>query len=206
MIEAKNKRCNEWGITVSDMSDWNETRRRQEERALHRALSNLIITRMWRVPYVNNTVDGMVFEIDYAATMVALDKAMELGVPQTEATRIHELLSDHCWRPLLYFPFESDCCSETWLADVVNFDAMIGSPVLAVYDVELPPGSHLTDESRTHQESDQIMGWDIRTAKGVCTLVVRNSSNGYYGGSVLSCELMDSVNSGWIQITEDYSA
>jgi hypothetical protein len=73
---------------------------------------------------------------------------------------------------------EGDCCSETWFADVLGFDALIGSPVESVYEPELSD----TDDGRTRQESDRFYGYKITTAKGVCDIIYRNSSNGYYGG------------------------
>jgi hypothetical protein len=32
----------------------------------------------------------------------------------------------------------ADCCSHTWIEDLINHDAAIGSPVTVVEDIELP--------------------------------------------------------------------
>lgn len=77
---------------------------------------------------------------------------------------------------------EGDCCSETWIEDLINPKAAIGSTVLAVRDLDLSDGQ----PTRT-KYSEQVMqyyGCAIDTAKGTCTIEYRNSSNGYYGGSL----------------------
>lgn len=96
---------------------------------------------------------------------------------------------------------EADCCSESWFADITGFDAMIGSPIQSVEDIEL----ETVDDGRTRQEHDSFYGIKITTQKGVCDIVYRNSSNGYYSGwRTLMEEAPDTSN--FKEITEDWSA
>lgn len=95
----------------------------------------------------------------------------------------------------------ADCCSSTWIEDVINVDAALGSPVLNAEDIELPepfckPTRHNIDE-----EEMQYYGFAVETANGRMTIAYRNSSNGYYGGS-LSWEgeygwTIDRQDEGW---------
>lgn len=73
-----------------------------------------------------------------------------------------------------------DCCSTSWFADIVGVDALIGATVANVE--ELPLEDYNTEDGRSRQESDAAYGYKIRTERGYCDIVFRNSSNGYYGG------------------------
>lgn len=73
---------------------------------------------------------------------------------------------------------DADCCSETWIESLENVDALLRGDVREVVELEevSAPG--------TRQESDVIYGFKINTNKGTFKLIFRNSSNGYYGGSL----------------------
>lgn len=73
-----------------------------------------------------------------------------------------------------------DCCSETWFADIVGVSGLLGEIVAKVEDIDMPA----VEDGRTRQESDQFYGVRLTTAKGTADIVYRNSSNGYYGGSI----------------------
>jgi hypothetical protein len=77
-----------------------------------------------------------------------------------------------------------ECCSETWIEEVINLDALIDSPILDVQELDLP--GHLRVPTRTGHFEDvmQYYGLQITTAKGACVIAYRNSSNGYYGGNL----------------------
>lgn len=76
---------------------------------------------------------------------------------------------------------EADCCSETWFADIVGLHNLLHQVVMgvSVLEVKLPE-----DDKRTRQEYDEAYGYRLTTAKGDCDFIFRNSSNGYYGGSL----------------------
>lgn len=99
---------------------------------------------------------------------------------------------------------DGDCCSETWFADITGFDALIGSPVLAVEEPDMPA---LPDgDKRSRQEFDQQYGIKITTAKGYCDIVYRNSSNGYYGGGCSVGNVLPGDAGEMVPVTGDWSA
>lgn len=99
------------------------------------------------------------------------------------------------------FVTDADCCSETWFADIVGVDALLGGTVTAAENIELPEPL----DDRTRQEYDQAYGVKITTDRGVCDIVYRNSSNGYYGGwCSFSPDYSGAMNER--RITEDWSA
>lgn len=161
-------------------------------------LLGMIITRMW----VTHEGEGVAFECRLGNDLIVdLDRRLSEG--DKEASSFVQTFA--AGARISVHTFFSDCCSETWLADVVGFDILDSSPILSINEIELPDGP-LTDQKRSHQDVDQVMGWELRTSRGVCTLVVRNSSNGYYGGSVNAGSWESTVLEDWKQINGDYSA
>lgn len=78
---------------------------------------------------------------------------------------------------------DGDCCSHTWIEDVLTPESALGE-VINAEDVDLP--EHLRQKTKTdnYEEEMAYYGFVIDTAKGRCVLAYRNSSNGYYGGSL----------------------
>jgi hypothetical protein len=89
----------------------------------------------------------------------------------------------------LAYQAEGDCCSESWFNHISNI-AALASPGLyhvpaTVLDIQQRDEK---DESGTRQEEDKVYGYDLITNSGACYIELRNSSNGYYGGSIsLTC-------------------
>ena len=103
-----------------------------------------------------------------------------------------------------YFVTESDCCSETWFADIIGVKALLESG--EILRIELK-SMDLSQDNRSRQDSDEFYSIELTTNRGVCTFAFRNSSNGYYGGSAHYTECFDCVaHTKWTEITEDYSA
>jgi hypothetical protein len=93
---------------------------------------------------------------------------------------------------------DSDCCSETWFADVVGFDNLVGHPILTASEsFENDP-----EDGRSRQDYDSVGIVSLTTDAGEAEVRWRNSSNGYYGGSIF---LVGSDNHGWYH-TEKPSA
>jgi hypothetical protein len=95
-----------------------------------------------------------------------------------------------------------DCCSQTWIADLIGVDALIGGTVIEVETIELE--DYNTEDGRSRQHSDCAYGEKITTNKGFAKLIYRNSSNGYYGGDIefeTELEIGDNAK----QITEDFA-
>jgi hypothetical protein len=95
---------------------------------------------------------------------------------------------------------DGDCCSETWFADITGVNALLGGKVVEVAEIDLPT----VVDGRGRQDEDQFYGVKLRTEKGVADIVYRNSSNGYYGGSIgpFAGELPNDMKT----ITDDWSA
>lgn len=115
-----------------------------------------------------------------------------------------EYLRIYCDCGSLVWRAEGDCCSESWFADITGVEALLGATVTAVEEVELPD----PEDNRTRQDCDQAYGFKITTTKGRTDIVFRNSSNGYYGGSLCAVENWNQHVPAieWAQITEDWSA
>lgn len=105
----------------------------------------------------------------------------------------------------MYYQCEGDCCSETWFADIIDSDFFLCNPVshkeytrlvTDVEELDIPCwlGELANRDNRGRQEYERVYGYKIKAkinfdsqlSRCICDLVIifRNSSNGYYGGSV----------------------
>lgn len=80
---------------------------------------------------------------------------------------------------------DADCCSYTWVEDFLNPNALIGSPITEVNNLDLPENLQGPTKTENYEEKMHYYGIQIKTAKGTATIAYRNSSNGYYGGSLI---------------------
>jgi hypothetical protein len=88
------------------------------------------------------------------------------------------------------FDTSNDCCNSVWfnhvngvetvLGEGNTFDILRGATVLAVEDKGW--GENRDDEDGYEVVQDGF--WTIKTDRGYIDIEVRNSHNGYYGGSV----------------------
>lgn len=97
-----------------------------------------------------------------------------------------------------------DCCSESWWADMLELDAILGrygmeaDPVTEIEALDLPDPI----DGRSRQSEDQVYGYKLKTSRHYgATLIFRNSSNGYYGGSAYVSEARGYDQ--WREITEN---
>ena len=81
-----------------------------------------------------------------------------------------------------YYCF-ADCCSESWINHVNGLDELVGGTVQDVEEIDFFALLKVEPEA-TRQDSDVVLFHRVKTEKGVCTFEFRNSSNGYYGGSI----------------------
>lgn len=96
---------------------------------------------------------------------------------------------------------EGGCCSSSWIEHIGDYAQIIGSPVVSVEagDGADDPTAHDRDcEQRdkprpttwTYEGPEcycdcvRVYQYVIQTAKGQMAVEMRNSSNGYYGGSL----------------------
>lgn len=114
------------------------------------------------------------------------------------------------------FVAEGDCCSETWFADILIQNNFYGMRVTDVVELDLPlfVQKLIESDGRTRQEVDCVYGYRVKLKNdktwqwSEIEIIFRNSSNGYYGGSVYFKESMPSwVDSNtWTEITKDWQA
>lgn len=95
--------------------------------------------------------------------------------------------SVHCYT-------DGDCCSSSWIEHIEGVANLIGATVRAAED-----GPEVPSENDGELK---FYNFRIVTERGFCNLEMRNSSNGYYGGSLDSVEGSDTDAS--IQVADDF--
>ena len=105
---------------------------------------------------------------------------------------------------------QNDCCNSVWfnhlngvtiLGEGNSFDLLRGAVVTGVEDKGW--GENRSDEQGYEVVQDGF--WTIKTDRGYIDIEVRNSHNGYYGGSVKHIEDFDvSAVENLRQVTEDF--
>lgn len=83
---------------------------------------------------------------------------------------------------LYVYDADADCCSHSWIENIEDPEYLLGNLVLKVEEKEMPSEDQ-------DGEYIQIMSYDIYTDKGICKIDFRNSSNGFYGGSLRIVEI-----------------
>jgi hypothetical protein len=97
------------------------------------------------------------------------------------------------------FVVDADCCSHTWINDLTGVPNVLGKQVTAVEDIECASPIESDDELI------RFYAKEFRTTGGVLTVSYRNSSNGYYGGSLDGPYMAETVPPGFAVVTEDWS-
>lgn len=109
------------------------------------------------------------------------------------------------------YEVREECCSNTWFADILGTNILIGNEVLSVEEIPINVlDEYNVNDGRCRQDYDQVYGYKITTTKGYCDVIFRNSSNGSYGGSIEKLEsptnYLTTCGYNFIEITEDWSA
>lgn len=80
------------------------------------------------------------------------------------------------------FKFQAygDCCSKSWFESFDNLENLIGEVVLDVIEKD----ENKNDETLEDGDVIRFYSFTFKTPKGYADLEMRNSSNGYYGGSI----------------------
>lgn len=99
---------------------------------------------------------------------------------------------------------EGDCCSESWVADILGVEALRGGTVASVEDSPLEEDYDLED-GRCRRECDKVYGYRLVTDKGRADIIFRNSSNGYYGGWLNSIDYRPAGHD-LFEIVDDWSS
>ena len=77
---------------------------------------------------------------------------------------------------------DGDCCSTTWIEAIEN--TVREFPALVTAAGEIEGGLPKPIEDDPEHDYLQFYGFKVTTDKGVIVIDYRNSSNGYYGGSL----------------------
>lgn len=85
-----------------------------------------------------------------------------------------------------WFFTDGDCCSESWINHISGIETLLGQIVTKVDEINMPDIEKDELGFSGRQEVDKIYSFKIFTSQGVCELEMRNSSNGYYGGLLVS--------------------
>src|SRR5690242_380172 len=127
----------------------------------------------------------------------------ELGAPLIGATVVgiyvsEEYLTFETNRGLVTYTVDGDCCSHSYFFDFHGVENLLSNgPVIAFESVDLSPGDvGYQDPAATRREYDEevvVYGFRLTTEHpqfGSVSSVFsfRNSSNGYYGGSMYLTE------------------
>lgn len=109
---------------------------------------------------------------------------------------------NHCYEAY------GDCCSETWFADILGVSELLKAKVLGVKKIPLKTlRNYNTEDGRGRQDYDRVYGYRIKTTRGSCDIIFRNSSNGYYGGDINYVTGRDPSDfNDFLMIKEDWSA
>lgn len=91
------------------------------------------------------------------------------------------------------FSAEGDCCSHSWIEHLQGYAQLVGHTVTRV---EAVPGPGPSPQDQEGHECLTIYWWKIHTDGGYALLDFRNSSNGYYGGSLETTTLDHHVYEG----------
>lgn len=98
-----------------------------------------------------------------------------------------------------------DCCSSSWFESITGVEALLGQIVLSRHALDLPAPEDREYKNDHYVDSLQDYGEKLSTQKGVVDFVYRNSSNGYYGGSIGYLAKAPNIK-GFKEITEDWTA
>ena len=82
----------------------------------------------------------------------------------------------------VYLITEGGCCSHSWFSHVEGIRSLIGQEILSLES--RPFNSFRKKDDDGYESYIKVYGFAIVTATGKTVFEFRNSSNGYYGGSV----------------------
>lgn len=96
----------------------------------------------------------------------------------SERTLLHFLTKDG---ESFFYGTAGDCCSKSWYEHFSGIDYLLNSTIVSIEDVDM---SSLNIGNHPEHDYLQVYGIKIKTNKGYADIEFRNSSNGYYGGSI----------------------
>ena len=136
------------------------------------------------------------------------DQMTALVGKEIKSLRVSEDLSviifgyGSCKEKYIAYITVGECCSQTWFADITGVEALLGNEVIGWRTDDME--TYNVDDGRGRDDVDSAYGITLFTKKGACSIVYRNSSNGYYGGNIspYNGDFTDKL----ILITDDWMA
>ena len=114
-----------------------------------------------------------------------IEKIAGHTITKVEISQSKEYLRITTDRRTFVFEAKGDCCSHSWFEAIDDPQAMLGK-VVEVEEIDIPFSK--TRPEQVDYEYIQYYGVRFTTAAGRATVEYRNSSNGYYGGSLGAVE------------------
>jgi len=105
---------------------------------------------------------------------------------------------------LLYVCVDDCTCDETWVHHFSGVSAVLGGTISAIEEIpeyESYPATRQEDDHGEHRVRDRVFGYRLITNKGTAVVELRNSSNGYYNGSM---ELETLHEATPVAVTDDF--
>jgi len=97
---------------------------------------------------------------------------------------IYFYLSD---RTIHRYTANGDCCSHSWFENFYEINEANNFSVMGIKEIKLE--IHGATKTPYSEEEMEYTNWVLKTDIGYLNIEMRNSSNGYYGGSVQHEEL-----------------
>ena len=86
---------------------------------------------------------------------------------------------DDVGHPIMY-ETENDCCNDVWFNAIQGLDALKRHEVFSVEAC----GWRDMEALSTDGDVVTLCWWKLKTPDGICSIEVRNTHNGYYGGKI----------------------
>ncbi|MDZ5480356.1 hypothetical protein FC683_01235 [Bacillus cereus] len=102
---------------------------------------------------------------------------------------------------------EGGCSNSVWFEHLDDLDVLIDATVIEIVGDRWGEWEDITQKD--DEELVEQAFWKIKTNKGVCTIEVRNSHNGFYGGRVIEkmsihTEEYFEIDTDWKEVTEEF--
>lgn len=115
----------------------------------------------------------------------------------------------------IFFKYDAygDCCSQSWINDLVNPECLFGHTITKVEPVSMDDvitrkaSVEISKEEYDSYECLQAYSYKITTTGGYFDIVFRNSSNGYYSGNLEfnKKKISDSELKSLIKVVSDWT-
>ena len=93
--------------------------------------------------------------------------------------------------------------SISWFADIIGVEEVLNQSIVSIVDIEMDKRVKFDNRTKEGYTFDDFYGVKIKSNRGICDIIYRNSSYGFYGGDLKVSETIPE-NVRWQEITTDY--